>query len=273
MLMEFDRRILNLLENNLSQKYDSASSLLLNCLRLLGKWRIELIRNTIIKYNGLNVISGPFEGMNFIEKSAEGCHVPKLLGCYEQPLAPFLEAIIENGDYSTIIHIGCAEGYYAIGMARRMPSTNVFAYDTNPEAIKICKILAHKNSVTNLFEFGGEFKPIDFEKFSKGRVLVFCDIEGAELDLLDIKQAPSLTKIDLLVETHDAMRPGITETLTARFKSTHEITKIDDSGHRSLANLPSWFYSLAHLDQLLAVWELRSGPTPWLLMKSNGNKS
>ena len=88
--MEFDRKILSLLQNNLSQKIDNTSSLLLNCLRLLAKWRIELIRNTVIKYNGLDVISGPFEGMKFIENSAEGCHVPKLLGCYEQPLEPFL---------------------------------------------------------------------------------------------------------------------------------------------------------------------------------------
>jgi hypothetical protein len=26
--------------------------------------------------------------------------------------------------------------------------------------------------------------------------------------------------------------------------------------------------SLAHLDQLLATWEWRSGPTPWLVMKA-----
>tara|TARA_E500000331_G_C17263283_1_gene716128 strand:+ start:508 stop:1329 length:822 start_codon:yes stop_codon:yes gene_type:complete len=267
--MEFDRKILSLLQNNLSQKIDNTSSLLLNCLRLLAKWRIELIRNTVIKYNGLDVISGPFEGMKFIENSAEGCHVPKLLGCYEQPLEPFLLEIIERGDYSTIIHIGCAEGYYAVGMARRMPTTDVFAYDTNPKAIEICKLLAERNSVANLFEFGAEFKPIYFEGFAQGKVLIFCDIEGAELDLLDLEKAPILTNMDLIVETHDIVKEGSLEELIARFKGTHHITKIEDSGQRNIKKLPTWFYNLAHLDQLLAVWELRSGPTPWLLMKSN----
>lgn len=30
----------------------------------------------------------------------------------------------------------------------------------------------------------------------------------------------------------------------------------------------AWFNNLAHLDQLLATWEWRSGPTPWLVMKT-----
>ena len=32
--------------------------------------------------------------------------------------------------------------------------------------------------------------------------------------------------------------------------------------------MPAWFSNMAHLDQLLAFWEWRSGPTPWLVMKS-----
>ena len=37
---------------------------------------------------------------------------------------------------------------------------------------------------------------------------------------------------------------------------------------RRLNQPPGWFNQLAHLDQLLAVWEWRSGPTPWLVMKA-----
>jgi hypothetical protein len=29
---------------------------------------------------------------------------------------------------------------------------------------------------------------------------------------------------------------------------------------------PWWLKDLSHLDQLLAVWEWRAGPTPWLVM-------
>ena len=36
--------------------------------------------------------------------------------------------------------------------------------------------------------------------------------------------------------------------------------------NENLKKMLSWFFDLAHLDQLLSVWELRSGPTPWLYM-------
>jgi trans-aconitate methyltransferase len=55
-----------------------------------------------------------------------------LLGCYEQPLQPFIEQAIE-AQYSTILNIGCAEGYYAVGMARRMPQTRVMAWQIAQE--------------------------------------------------------------------------------------------------------------------------------------------
>ena len=41
-----------------------------------------------------------------------------------------------------------------------------------------------------------------------------------------------------------------------------------DSGERRLRKVPPWFTRLGHLDQLLATWEWRSGPTPWLVMRS-----
>jgi hypothetical protein len=41
---------------------------------------------------------------------------------------------------------------------------------------------------------------------------------------------PVWTSCDLLVETHDAFVPGITETLKARFAATHEIEEIPMRG-------------------------------------------
>jgi hypothetical protein len=62
--------------------------------------------------------------------------------------------------------------------------------------------------------------------------------------------------------------PGITKVLMDRFKATHDITSVHDDGQRQLHNAPAWFVNLAHLDQLLATWEWRSGPTPWLVMRA-----
>ena len=62
-----------------------------NALRLLSKWRSVLIQNTLLQQQGTVVMQGPLAGMDFLPQSAEGCHIAKLLGCYEQPLQPFIE--------------------------------------------------------------------------------------------------------------------------------------------------------------------------------------
>jgi hypothetical protein len=238
-----------------------------NALRLLAKWRSLLIQNTVLQHQGTVVWQGPLKGLDFWPRSAEGCHVAKLLGCYEQPLQPFIEDALQT-EYSTILNIGCAEGYYAVGMARQMPDTRILAYDLNPEAQKTCTALAEKNGVADRVTVGSLFSPSDFAAFAGARTLVMCDIEGAEQDLLDPGKAPALAGMDLIVESHDGLVPGITDVLMQRFEPTHRIEVVQDNGSRPLTDTPVWFQQLAHLDQLLATWEWRSGPTPWLVMKA-----
>ena len=238
-----------------------------NALRLLSKWRSVLIQNTLLQAQGTKVMQGPLAGMDFLPESAEGCHIAKLLGCYEQPLQPFIEQAITNA-YSTILNIGCAEGYYAVGMARRMPNTQVLAFDLNPKAQEVCTTLAQKNGVSDRIKIGALFRPEDFASYANQKVLVLCDIEGAERELLNPEVAPALKGMDLIVESHECLISGITQTLIDRFKDTHQITLIQDNGQRQLQDAPPWFNNLAHLDQLLATWEWRSGATPWLVMKA-----
>lgn len=212
-------------------------------------------------------MQGPLQGMDFLPQSAEGCHMAKLLGCYEQPLLPFIEQAIQAA-YPIILNIGCAEGYYAVGMARRMPATQVLAFDLNPKARQVCTDLASKNGVADRVSVGALFKPEDFATYAGQKVLVLCDIEGAEKDLLDPVVAPALSGMDVIVEAHEGLIPGMTQMLIGRFSATHDITRVQDNGQRQLPNAPAWFNNLAHLDQLLATWEWRSGPTPWLVMKA-----
>jgi len=162
-----------------------------NALRLLSKWRSVLIQNTLLQAQGTVIMQGPLAGMDFLTQSAEGCHIAKLLGCYEQPLQPFIEQAISNA-YPTILNIGCAEGYYAVGMARRMPSTQVLAFDLNPKAQEVCIALSQKNGVSDRVKVGALFKPEDFANYANQKVLVLCDIEGSEKELLNPELAPAL---------------------------------------------------------------------------------
>lgn len=103
---------------------------------------------------------------------------------------PFIEQAIQ-ANYPSILNIGCAEGYYAVGMARRMPATQVRAFDLNPKAQETCRALAEKNHVVDRIQIGALFKPEDFatSTYTGQKVLVLSDIEGAEKDLLTVRQA------------------------------------------------------------------------------------
>ena len=236
-------------------------------LRLLAKWRSELIRNELLRRQGTRVLSGPFAGMDFLPRSAEGCHVAKLLGCYEQPLHPFIERAVRSG-YEVVLNVGCAEGYYAVGLARRMPVARVHAFDLDPRAREACAGLAEKAGVADRVEVRDEFRTADFADYAGRRVLLLCDIEGAEKALLDPADAPALRGIDLIVECHD----GAAKVLMDRFAPSHDVAAVVDDGLRRLENAPAWFRQLAHLDQLLATWEWRGAATPWLVMRARARR-
>jgi hypothetical protein len=149
-----------------------------------------------------------------------------------------------------------------------MPSTQVLAFDLNPKAQEVCSALAQKNGMSDRVKVGALFKPEDFDTYRNQKVLVLCDVEGAEKELLNPEVAQALKGMDLIIESHECLIPGITQTLIDRFKDSHNITLVQDNGQRQLQDSPQWFKNLAHLDQLLATWEWRSGATPWLVMKA-----
>lgn len=257
--------------NSLATPQTDEAKQLEGALRTLSKWRSALLSNTFLHYHDTSVWQGPLQGLDFLSKSTEGCHIPKLIGCYEQPLQPHIEHAIAAAD-PLILNIGCAEGYYAVGMARRMPNTRVLAFDLDPNAQQTCAALAQKNKVQDRVQVGALFKPQDFATYAGQRALVLCDIEGAERDLLNPDIAPALRGMDLIVESHECLIRGMTAQLIKRFEPTHSITLVADNGQRHIENAPKWFNNLAHLDQLLATWEWRSGPTPWLVMHAKNSQ-
>ena len=265
MASDLAKKVFDLLKKDLLDHGDIDNEKLNKSLRLLAKWRSVLIQNTFIENEGTILSRGPFSGMKFLGNSAEGCHVPKLIGTYEQPLHYYVDLATKTS-YSKVINVGCAEGYYAVGFALKMPNTEILAYDINAKAQEACIRLAEKNDVGGRVSVFGELAPQNLtEKLLNGS-LIFCDIEGAENDLLDPSKAAALKSADIIVESHECLVPGITETLKSRFEQSHYIVEVKDDGMRELENPPEWFLNFSHLDQLLATWEWRSGPTPWLIM-------
>jgi hypothetical protein len=232
-------------------------------LRLLAKWRSELVSNTIVQRSGSRILSGPFAGMDYGVKASEGSRSARLLGCYEASLAPVIETVVASRP-ALIMDVGCAEGYYAVGLARRLPETRILARDASEKARSLCATLAGLNGMAERVEVGGLVSHADFDIARNTDTVVICDIEGAETDLLDPAAAPGLLQARILVECHDCIIPGISATLTDRFAPSHHVQRIDRVLDASA--LPPWMEELSDLDRLLALWEWRTGPTPWLWM-------
>ena len=239
------------------QKLDAA-------LRHLAKWRSKLLENTVIGQNGTTIPAGPFKDMIYNVPASEGGRVPRLLGIYEKTLAPVIEEIIKAAP-PLIIDVGCAEGYYAIGLARRLPNSIVWARDTNETAQERAVELAKTNYVSNRVKVGGKLTHADFDICRAQDTTIICDVEGAEDALLDPDRAKGLRRANILVEVHENMIPGLTERIAGRFAETHHIKELGRAF--SSDDLPDWMAGLGDLDRLLALWEWRDGPTPWLWMQ------
>ncbi len=255
------------ISRHLAQQEGGPSSVnaLNDSLRFLAKWRSALLQETWLQREGNRVKFGPFAGMQLGPRSGEGCHLAKLMGVYEQPLWTVIMAAISR-QYSSIINVGAAEGYYAIGMALQMPEGRILAYEGNPVARAVLEELVTLNEVGHRVDCRGMFRTEDLAACDGQPVLVICDIEGGEFDLFSELSIKFLRNADLIIETHDVGGRGLTAELARRFSETHDATLVSDNGMRTF-EAPAWFQQLSHLDQLLATWEWRSSPTPWLVLK------
>ena len=175
----------------------------------------------------LTVRSGPFQGMKYPGAEAAGSAlIPKLLGSYERELHPMIGRLIAKG-YDDVIDVGCAEGYYAIGMAMRLPGARIHAYDTSETARDLCSAMARLNGVADQVSVQTTCTPETLITFpQRGRTLVIVDCEAYEKVLFTPAVRDALKNCDLLIEMHDFLDVTISTELEALFRSTHELTNV-----------------------------------------------
>lgn len=232
---------------------------------LRNNYKLQKISQRIIARHGASVLGGPFAGLTYISRSFGSAFNPKLVGCYELELHKVLESIASK-NYSEIIDIGCAEGYYAVGLAVKIPTARVYAFDTDLVAQKLCKELAQLNRVTDRVIVQGSCSRETLCELPLKKALIICDCEGYELELLQPQLAPVLRSCDLLVELHDFINPSISSTLLNRFADTHDIELI-----QSTTRNPSAYPVLNFLSQeerSLAVAEFRPQAMQWAFMQA-----
>ena len=227
--------------------------------------RLRVMRATFVAQFGLVVRNGPFKGLRYIGESSGSALLPKLLGSYEAALHPVLNELMTN-QYDNIIDIGCAEGYYAVGLAHRCPGTPVVAFDSNRAAQEMCERLANLNGVSQQITVRGACSPEALAEAIEDRSLIVCDCEGDEVRLLDPVLLPGLKRCDLLVELHPFIDSDIPNLIAERFRETHSTGLIrEDSRGLSLSELKAfkWF------DRPLATYEERFGAEGlWAVLRS-----
>jgi ribosomal protein L11 methylase PrmA len=190
---------------------------------------------------------------------------PKLLGCYEVELQEVLERALQT-PYQEVIDIGSAEGYYAVGLALRLPLARVHAFEMDPLRQRLCAEMAQANGVAERVLIAGACDGEKLAALTSGHPLVVCDCEGYELELLQPDLISGLKHCDLLVELHDSANPIISSTIMARFAPTHDVTLIK-SAEMDPATYPV-LASLSAKDQQVAVNEERPAGMQWVFLQA-----
>lgn len=207
------------------------------------------------------VACGPFAGTRLDYEALPTHGAPKLLGTYESELWPFLEDQLTRRP-ETIVNIGAAEGYYAVGLARLLHEASVHAYEADPKARRAIIRNAEINGVSKRVRAHGLIDHATLERvLASGKSLAIMDCEGAERQLLDFERVPNLTRTDLLVELHPEVDPEIAKTLSARCAPSHDIRIVEPAAAPSkLEFVPD---TIA-LDLAEACVDERRGDNSWL---------
>mgnify|MGYP003644907993 CR=1 FL=1 len=218
--------------------------------------RLKQIEEALVAQVGRVVQDGPFKGLVL----APAPHaIPKILGTYEEELWPTIAKAIERMP-DVVLNIGCGEGYYAVGLKRRLPGAWVGCYDTSDKCQMECWNTATLNdrdvSVTGAYD--GDF----FDESGFHRLIVM-DCEGAELDYLSEANCANLGNADVIVECHDFLGQPITQILAERLGLTHDIEVIREGGRNTAAI--SLLLNLGSFDRALAVQEWRPQVMMWVV--------
>lgn len=227
----------------------------------LGEIKRRLDEEIYEKTNGV-VQAGPFKGMQLYPDRGwpDSSLSAELLGSFEAELHEDLEreiARLEKLDAPRILNVGCAEGYYAVGIGRRLTKASVRVIEPSERSLHIAMKNGENNNVwLSLVPVERAFDDVD---------LVVMDCEGAELDYLDPVKYPDLKKASIIVELHP-MRggPEPIDVLRQRFIETHDGKVVIEAGRNPNASPLLWGKS--SLERWLAVCESRPCIMSWVVL-------
>jgi len=268
-IIELTRKVLKIAQR-LPLLTPIASSLLFRLHVFQWHWddQSRFARN-VFGRNEPSVLDGPFRGMKLPSLLGFGSMTSKWLGTYESELHPIIEQLQEN-NYAHFVDVGAADGYYAVGIARLCFPKIVYAYDTDFISRRQVAAVASKNRPVNCV-ISNECRHEDLSRFCRKKTFILCDIEGAEVDLLDQHRVPDLKNADMCIEVHAtaALQPTeVLKALSRRFAQTHQINVIKQDSEKLHLIPPNLRRSLGESEVKRALNEHRGDAMRWLWLKS-----
>jgi len=239
----------------------------------------QLNDQLLLNYPSLNdkiVLNGPFKGMQYGSIGALcSTFIPKIIGSYESELHPVIEEIIIN-NYTEVWDIGCAEGYYAVGLALSMPNAQITAFDIELDARENCLELAKLNAVEERVEIGEKCDAVLINNFNFKNGLILSDCEGYELEMFENVNLNE-TKFDCLIEIHEwPLERNVEKRMIEKFSPTHEIIKIYSKSDIRKAKEYSFFpfevnKDISIIDRFNVFKECRGDEMLWIYCKRKAN--
>jgi len=242
-------------------------------LRRLASWlasplaypSVQIARQTCCR-----VLLGPFAGTRYpFGFLPRGLFLgPPQVGSYEAELHDTVERIVAAAP-AVVVNIGAAEGYYAVGLARRLPELEVVAFEADSELRAACERLARLNGVAARVDVRGSCNAEVLaelgSRVERRSVCVVMDCEGCEGELADPDAVPWLERASMLVELHASIDAEIEQRLERRVSPTHATEVIRGrvpwaARWQELARLRG----LRQIDRELLVAEFRHGGQDWL---------
>lgn len=219
---------------------------------------------------GNSVRLGEFAGMRLLDRSVGSAFLPKLVGSYEAELHPCLRRAATQA-WDAVIDVGCAEGYYAVGLAMLFKQCpKVLAFDLTPTAQHLCKELARLNGVDGKVSVHGACDSKRLIEIANGkRCFVISDCEGFESELFTAETLEALRKSELVIELHERESPGCTTALSKLFQATHSVESVPAIPRSPDDYADLMIFTDPHARQL-AVNEFRSQQQHWLVAVPKG---
>jgi predicted O-methyltransferase YrrM len=228
----------------------------------MRNYELRRVASILSRCNDGAVAEGPFAGMRF-KGRLQAAYLPQIIGSFEYELHPILNTLIKH-EFPLIINIGAADGYYAVGFARNCENARIVAFEMDDNLRRASQILAEINNVADRIQCFGKCDSDSLRQYNLDSALVIIDCEGAEIDILTESLLPSLSKTWLLVELHDALRPGCGRILSRRFDATHDLCFISAKERDpEQFSLPT---KLSRRQKIMALDERRLGTQEWVLM-------